>query len=121
MAVKKKVKPLGILIILFLLASVCLIVMGGSVIYLGSPVDKNNKDNIEVEIKSGTSSTAIGKLLKEKDLIKRYKACLVQHVFFFWVVSCMKRPSGCSLQRQLLNRALNCNLSGSSPRTLYIK
>ena len=70
MAVKKKVKPLGILIILFLLASVCLIVMGGSVIYLGSPVDKNNKDNIEVEIKSGTSSTAIGKLLKEKDLIK---------------------------------------------------
>ena len=70
MAVKRKVKPLGILIILFLLASVFLILVGGSVIYLGSPVDKNDKETIEVEIKSGTSSTNIGKLLKEKDLIK---------------------------------------------------
>lgn len=71
MAVKKrKVKPLGILIILFLLASVFLISVGGSIIYLGSPVDKNDTKNIEVEIKSGTSSGSIGKILKDKDLIK---------------------------------------------------
>ena len=71
MAVKKrKVKPLGILIILFLLASVFLISVGGSFIYLGSPVDKNDKENIEVEIKSGSSSSSIGKLLKDKGLIR---------------------------------------------------
>ena len=51
MAVKKrKVKPLGILIILFLLASVFLISVGGSFVYLGSPVDKNDKENIEIEL-----------------------------------------------------------------------
>lgn len=71
MAVKKrKVKPLGILIILFLLASVFLISVGGSVIYFGSPVDKNDTEDVEVEIKSGTSSSSIGKLLKDKDLIR---------------------------------------------------
>ena len=71
MAVKKrKVKPLGILIILFLLASVFLISVGGSVIYFGSPVDKNDTEDVEVEIKSGTSSSSIGKLLKDKELIR---------------------------------------------------
>ena len=50
MAVKKrKVKPLGILIILFLLASVFLISVGGSVIYFGSPVDKNDTEDVEVK------------------------------------------------------------------------
>ncbi len=71
MAVKKvKIKPLSILIILFLLASVFLISVGGVIIYLGSPVDKTNKDNIDVEIKTGTTSGSIGKILKDKDLIK---------------------------------------------------
>lgn len=71
MAVKKrKVKPLGILILLFLLASVFLISVGGSFIYLGSPVDKNDKENIEIEIKSGTSSSSIGKILKDKGVIR---------------------------------------------------
>ena len=71
MAVKKrKVKPLGILILLFLLASVFLISVGGLFIYLGSPVDKNDKENIEIEIKSGTSSSSIGKILKDKGVIR---------------------------------------------------
>ena len=70
MAVKKRnVKTLGFLFILFLLASVFLISVGGSFIYLGSPVDKNDKENIEVEIISGSSSSSIGKVLKVKDLI----------------------------------------------------
>ena len=67
---KKKIKPLGIFVILLLLASVFLILVGSSVIYFGSPVDKNNKENIEVEVKTGTSSSSIGKLLKEKGLIR---------------------------------------------------
>lgn len=70
MVVNRKVKPLGILIILMLLASVLLILFGGLVIYLGSPVDKNDNEEIEVEIKSGTTSSSIGKILKDKDLIR---------------------------------------------------
>lgn len=67
---KKKIKPLGIFVVLLLLASVFLISVGGSVIFLGSPVDKNDTENIEVEVKSGSSSSSIGKLLKEKGLIR---------------------------------------------------
>lgn len=37
---------------------------------LTGPVDRGNKNNIEVEIKSGTSKREIGKILKDKKLIK---------------------------------------------------
>lgn len=70
MEVKRKVKPLGILIILLLVVSVLLISMWGIYVYLGSPVDKNNNEELEIEIKSGTSSNSIGSLLKDKDLIR---------------------------------------------------
>ena len=38
--------------------------------YLESPVDKNDKEVIEVKVESGTYSSAIGEQLKEKRLIK---------------------------------------------------
>ena len=59
-----------ILIGLLLLVAVFLIGSGIVWANLQGPVDPNNKEDVVVEIKSGTSSTAIGNILKEKDLIK---------------------------------------------------
>lgn len=66
---KVKVKPLFPILIIIFLSCLCLGV-GGMWYYLQSPVDKNDKTVIEVEVKSGTSSSGIGKILKEKDLIR---------------------------------------------------
>ena len=70
MEVKKKVKPLGIIIILFAILLVLLCSIGGYFLYLGTPVDKNDDKDVEVEIKSGTSSSSIGSILKDMDLIR---------------------------------------------------
>ena len=59
-----------ILIGLLLLVAAALIGSGIMWSSLQGPVDPNNKEDVVVEIKSGTSSTAIGNILKEKDLIK---------------------------------------------------
>lgn len=66
MVVKRKVKPLFILII----AAVFLIISGVMLLYLSRPVNRHNKDIIEVEIASGTSTPQISKILKEKKLIR---------------------------------------------------
>lgn len=67
MVVKRKVKPLFYILILFVL----LIVAGGfTFFYLVSPVDKNDTKEIEVEVTSGTTTNQIGELLKEKGLIR---------------------------------------------------
>ena len=64
---KKSVKGCLILVVmgLFLIAT--------SIIYcyLVSPVDINDNKDIEVNIKQGMHTRDIGKLLKEKDLIKK--------------------------------------------------
>ena len=63
-----KPKPLFIIIVL-----VVLLMIGGFIgtwFYLQSPVDSSDDKIIEVEIKSGTTSTGIGEILKEKKLIK---------------------------------------------------
>ena len=70
MEVKSKVKPLGILIIIFLVLIVLLGVSVGYVLYLGTPVNKSSKKSIEIEIKPGTNSSSIGTILKDKDLIR---------------------------------------------------
>jgi len=67
MVVKRKPKPL--LIVLFGLA-ILLLICGGTWIYLSSPIDKNNTEVIEVEIVSGTSTSQIGSILKEKKVIR---------------------------------------------------
>ena len=70
MEVKRKVKPLGILIMIFLLISVLLGVLCGTYIYLGSPVDLKNDKEIEVVIESGISSSSIATILLDKKLIR---------------------------------------------------
>ena len=67
MKVKRKPKPL-----LFILIILILFVVGviGGWFYLISPVDKNNKEKIEIEITSGVTSSQIGSLLEEKGLIR---------------------------------------------------
>ncbi|MBR2828128.1 MAG: endolytic transglycosylase MltG [Bacilli bacterium] len=48
-----------------------LILIGvGTFFYMLSPIDYNNKENIEVVIKSGTSSSRIASILKDKGLIR---------------------------------------------------
>ena len=70
MEVKSKVKPLSILIIIFLVLIVLLGVSVGYVLYLGTPVNKSSKKSIEIEILPGTNSSSIGTILKDKDLIR---------------------------------------------------
>lgn len=65
---KVRIKPL-FPILMILLALMCFGVVGAWY-YLQSPVDASNKSDVEVEIKSGTSSSKIGEILKEKNLIK---------------------------------------------------
>ncbi len=71
MLVEKK-KPKKIVFFLFFLIILILIVgLGvGTYFYMIGPVNKNNKDNIEVVIPNGTTSTEIASILKEKKLIQ---------------------------------------------------
>lgn len=67
MAKRVKVKPLSFIIMF--LAIIC-IGIGCTWIYLESPVNANDKEEIEVVIENGTYSSKIGQILKEKGLIK---------------------------------------------------
>lgn len=64
---KKKFRIFSIL--LFIMG---MILIGGCVVfmYLSSPVDKNSNAVIEIEITSGSSTSAIAKTLKERNLIR---------------------------------------------------
>ena len=66
---KKKVRFKPLLFPFFLFAIV-LIGCGVTWMYLESPVDKNDNEIIEVKVESGTYSSKIGELLKEKGLIR---------------------------------------------------
>ena len=65
----KKVKPKPLLF-LFLFFVVLLIGFGCTWMYLESPVDKKDKEIVEVKVENGMYSSAIGEQLKEKRLIK---------------------------------------------------
>ena len=65
----KKVRPKPLLLLFFLFAVIC-IGAGCTWMYLESPVDKNDTEIVEVKIESGTYSSEIGELLKEKNLIR---------------------------------------------------
>lgn len=67
---KVKVKPLFIVIILLLIIFFAGVTLIGSWFYFKSPVDKNDNTIIPFEVKSGTNSTEIANMLKEKDLIR---------------------------------------------------
>ena len=66
MVVKRKPKLLFFVILL----AIILIIVGGSFIYLSSPVNSKDTENVEVEIASGTSTSKIGSILKDKGLIR---------------------------------------------------
>ncbi|MBP5678200.1 MAG: endolytic transglycosylase MltG [Bacilli bacterium] len=65
----KKVRPKPLLLLFFLLAVIS-IGLGVTWMYLESPVDPKDDTVIEVKIESGTYSSEIGELLKEKGLIR---------------------------------------------------
>ena len=66
MTVKFKPRPL----LLVVLLAVILLILGISWMYLASPVDKNDKKDIEVEITKGISIEKISTILKEEKLIR---------------------------------------------------
>lgn len=66
MTVKFKPRPL----LLVVLLAVILLILGISWVYLASPVDKNDKKDIEVEITKGISVVKISNILKEEKLIR---------------------------------------------------
>ena len=63
-----KVKPRPLLLVVLL--AVILLILGISWVYLASPVDKNDKKDIEVEITKGISVVKISTILKEEKLIR---------------------------------------------------
>lgn len=67
---KKRVKVKPLFLILIILLVVMISGTLGLWYYLQSPVNVSDKSEIEVEIESGTSSSKIGEILKENDLIK---------------------------------------------------
>ncbi len=69
MAVVRKAKPKPFLFIILFIFAFLFIGLGVAWIYMVSPVDSGNKEEIEVVIESGSSARQIGKVLKEKDLI----------------------------------------------------
>ena len=67
MIVKTKPKPLLIFLIIF---ATFIILIGGMWAYLVSPVNRNDDEEVRVVIKSGTNTSEIGTILKEKKIIK---------------------------------------------------
>ena len=67
MAVIKGLKPI---VVVFAAIGLLLVCAGLTCIYLVSPVDRGNKNEVKIVIKSGTTTSQIGNILKEKDLIK---------------------------------------------------
>ena len=78
---KKKAKPL-FFVLIFIVVIVIGVFLGR--MYLLAPVDKNNHNDVEVVIESGSSTSKIGNILKENGLIKSelfFKAYIrVHHV-----------------------------------------
>lgn len=67
MTKRRRPKPLLIIIVLILI-----IILTGLITYnvMISPIDKSSKADIEVVVQPGTNTTKIGKILKEKHLIR---------------------------------------------------
>ena len=63
-----KVKPRPLLLVVLL--AVILLILGISWVYLASPVDKNDKKDIEVKITKGIGVVKISNILKEEKLIR---------------------------------------------------
>ena len=65
--IKRRPKPLFIILVVL---GFLLIMLSCVYMYLSGPVDSSNNTDIEVIIPSGTSTKNIGKILKEKNLIR---------------------------------------------------
>ena len=65
---KKKIKPKKAFFLIVI--AIILIVISFTCTYLTSPVNKHNTKEITIEIKSGTGSKQIGKILKDNNIIR---------------------------------------------------
>ncbi|MBE6157442.1 MAG: endolytic transglycosylase MltG [Firmicutes bacterium] len=71
MAVKKKYKlKTKALVTLLIVLGSFLILLAGIYMFMGSPIDANNSNDIEITIPSGTSVRGIGNILEKNDLIR---------------------------------------------------
>ena len=70
MTKRKLKKKYFILLLITTIILVLLIGVFGVYLFLSSPVDKNSKAIIQVEIKSGMNTNQIGRLLEEKKIIR---------------------------------------------------
>lgn len=66
---KVRIKP-KLFVFIPVVIGLILLIGGLSWLYLISPVDRNSKEDVKIEIKSGTNTSKIGELLKEKKVIK---------------------------------------------------
>lgn len=69
MVVEQKLRPKKLVIFIAALG-ILMIILAAIWMILVTPVNSFNKDLIDVEIKPGTSTTQIGRILKENELIK---------------------------------------------------
>ena len=89
----------GVKILIFI--ACILLVLGGTFIYLVSPVSINNKEGIEVEIESGMGTEKIASTLKEKGLIKS------KYLFILYVKTSGKKSL--KADTYLLNKSMSLN------------
>ena len=92
---KRKFKPLFFIIVVVLIIG---IFVGGYFFFTG-PVNINDKKDIEVEIKSGTSTNGIAKILKEKGLIRSTNV--------FKVYLKINKVNNLKASTYLLNKSMN--------------
>lgn len=116
--VRKKPKPLLYVIVLIFILGFLLLVIGGTMIYLQSPVDSKSDTSIKVEIPQGTSTRKIGKILQDKKLIKN------EMYFSFYVKMHSKKAlkaSTYSLKKSMsLKQIVNTLEEGSNPDSLVL-
>ena len=67
---KRRIKKSAILIIVLVISGLSCIATSFIYLYLASPIDKNNRKEIDVTIKEGTSSREIANILENKGLIR---------------------------------------------------
>ncbi|MBQ2639888.1 MAG: endolytic transglycosylase MltG [Bacilli bacterium] len=100
MAVKKrlKLKYKSLAAMLIVLGSF-LLLLAGIYIFLSSPTDPNNKENIDVIIPGGSGVGDIAKILKKKDLIKSEG--------FFHIIARLSGKKSLKAARYRLNKSMS--------------
>ena len=88
-------------LIIIVAIAIIVFVLFGTYLFLSGPVDKNDTEEVKVTINSGTSTDEVGRILKEKRLIKSR--------FLFLVKTKTGNSKSIKAANYNLNRSMNLN------------